>query len=98
MLGFYEIIPWDAMQYFDISEFGIMLSGLKTIDIDDMKQFAVVEDDDLVKSETLEWFWEVLKEFDEGMKAKFLFFVTGSFKVPFGGFKNQKLILTKSYA
>lgn len=37
------------------------------------------------------WFWEILEEFDENMKANFLFFLSGSFSVPFGGFKDFAL-------
>lgn len=32
------------------------------------------------------WFWEIMEEWDQGELANFLFFLTGSYKVPYGGF------------
>jgi len=55
-----------------------------------MKRFAIFggyEED----SVQIKWIFEILSMFDEETKAQFLFFVTGSFKVPFGGFKNLKI-------
>ncbi|KRX02286.1 HECT-domain-containing protein [Pseudocohnilembus persalinus] len=49
--GFYELVPFKAIRHFSLREFGLMLSGYKTID--------------------------------------------GSFKVPFGGFKNLKISINK---
>lgn len=59
-----------------------------------MKKFAMYsgygEDSDQVK-----WMFEILEQQDEEIKALFLFFVTGSFKVPYGGFKNMQIEITK---
>lgn len=49
------------------------------------------------ESQVIVWLWEVLREFDQETLAKFLFFVTGSFKVPYGGFKNFKLKIERLY-
>lgn len=43
----------------------------------------------------IKWLFEILDEEDEENKALFLFFITGSFKVPYGGFKNLKIEITK---
>lgn len=49
------------------------------------------------ESPVIQWLWEILRNFDQETLAKFLFFVTGSFKVPFGGFKNFRLKIEKLY-
>lgn len=35
--GFYDIIPYRAIKLFDEKEFGLLLAGVKTIDIAEMK-------------------------------------------------------------
>jgi len=35
------------------------------------------------------WLMEILKNFDQEMRQNFLFFVTGSYKVPIGGFMDH---------
>jgi E3 ubiquitin-protein ligase HUWE1 len=46
---------------------------------------------------TIKWFWEVLEEFDDKLKASFMLFISGSFKVPLGGFKELGFEIQKSY-
>lgn len=43
------------------------------------------------------WFWEILQDFDNEMKSKFLFFVTCSSRLPLMGFKdlNPKFCIHK---
>lgn len=47
------------------------------------------------ESQVIQWFFEVMEEYDEDQRSLFLFFVTGSFKVPFGGFKNLTIEIAK---
>lgn len=39
----------------------------------------------------------MLREFDEQQLANFLFFVSGSFKVPYGGFKEYPLVINRGF-
>ena len=41
-------------------------------------------------NKTIKWFWEILEEYDHNKRQLFLKFVTGSPKVPLGGFANLK--------
>ncbi|KAL4429870.1 hypothetical protein ABPG74_022893 [Tetrahymena malaccensis] len=92
--GFYEILPQRSLKYMNEQELGLLLSGVKKIDVDDMKKhmryYRYNKD-----SQIIQWFFEVMNEYDEDQRSLFLFFVTGSFKVPFGGFKNLQLEIAK---
>ena len=41
------------------------------------------------------WFWEILDEKTQEERANFLFFLTGSYKVPYGGFKEYPIGFNK---
>lgn len=84
--GFHDIIPRQLVRIFDEKELEIMISGLPTIDIDDLKRNT-----DLVNynktDQIIVWLFEVLEEFDMGLRTSFLQFVTGTSRVPSEGFK-----------
>ncbi|EAS04336.2 kinesin motor domain protein (macronuclear) [Tetrahymena thermophila SB210] len=92
--GFYEVIPYKAIKIFTVRELGFKLSGEKKIDLEDLKQNlnyqTYTKDSDQIK-----WLFEILEEYNQEQRAGFLFFVTGSFRVPFGGFSNYKLTISK---
>lgn len=58
-----------------------MVSGKVEIDINLLKSVAVYErfspDDQIIK-----WFWEIIEEYSDQMKRKFLSFVTGTDRLP----------------
>lgn len=83
--GFYDCVPRKLISIFDHGEIELLISGLPTIDIDDMKantDYTNYNENSMV----IKWFWEVLNEFSTQEKAEFLQFVTGSSKVPIEGF------------
>jgi hypothetical protein len=83
--GFYELIPRKLISIFEHGELELLISGLPTIDTDDMRantEYTGYGEKDAV----IQWFWEVLCEFTNPEKAEFLQFVTGSSKVPIEGF------------
>ena len=78
---FYELIPSKLISIFDSGELELLISGLSTIDVDDMKvntEYSGYTE----KSYVIQWFWEVINEISNSLKAEFLQFVTGSTKVP----------------
>lgn len=89
MLGFFDVIPEQALVVFDSKELELVLCGLPTIEIDDWMTHTrytgtlkdVGLDDSVVK-----WFWEIVKDFDQEMKARLLQFCTGSKSCPAQGF------------
>jgi E3 ubiquitin-protein ligase HUWE1 len=41
-------------------------------------------------TQVIKWFWELCAELDQSQKANLLQFVTGTSKVPLGGFKELR--------
>ena len=74
---------------FDETELELLISGLPTIDIEDLRKNTDYVNC-TIGSQNIIWFWEALRAFTEEEKAKFLQFVTGTSKVPLEGFKMLK--------
>ena len=102
--GFHEMVPAKIVSIFDSKELELLISGLPTIELEDLK--ANTEYYNYTKdSEVIGWFWEVLEGFSREERAEFIQFVTGSSKVPIEGFKAlpgiggyQKFQIHKSFA
>ena len=101
--GFHDLIPPSLISIFSEAELELLISGLPTIDVEDLKAnteyIGFRATDDVVL-----WFWEALESLDERDCARFLMFVTGTSKVPLGGFAAlrgqrgpQKFTITKSF-
>jgi E3 ubiquitin-protein ligase HUWE1 len=63
-----------------------MISGLPTIDIEDLKENTIYKKYNK-QSPVIVWLFEILEEFKNTERAEFIQFVTGSSKVPVEGFK-----------
>nr|XP_006822183.1 PREDICTED: E3 ubiquitin-protein ligase HUWE1-like [Saccoglossus kowalevskii] len=83
--GFYDIIPKRLISIFNEQELELLISGLPTIDIDDLKANTEYHKYQL-NSLQVQWFWRALRSFDQAERANFLQFVTGTSKVPLQGF------------
>ena len=102
--GFQELVPAELICMFDSKELELLISGLPTVDLEDLQ--ANTDYHNYTKdSPVILWFWEVLSEFSREERAEFLQFVTGSSKVPLEGFKAlpgmggfQKFQIHKSFA
>ncbi|GIX66151.1 E3 ubiquitin-protein ligase HUWE1 [Babesia caballi] len=87
MAGFKELISSELISIFDDKELELLISGIPTIDLADLRQN--VEYVNYTKSsDQIVWFWEFLEGLDQNTLAAFLQFVTGTSRVPIGGFKN----------
>jgi len=84
--GFYNIIPRRLISIFSEQELELLLSGLPTIDVDDLKANTEYHKYSTTSLQIM-WFWRALRSFDTTDKAKFMQFVTGSSKVPLQGFE-----------
>lgn len=83
--GFYEIIPKSLISIFNEQELELLISGLPSIDIDDLRlntEYHKYQPGSL----QIQWFWRALRSFEQADRAKFLQFVTGTSKVPLQGF------------
>lgn len=87
--GLYDILePFNLIDFTE-SEFELLLCGISDIDIDDWKRhtYYIGYSSD---SEIILWFWTAVDEFTLEQRKKLLQFVTGSDKVPYGGFANLR--------
>lgn len=84
--GLNFIIPQHWFGMFNTIDFQMLISGgHKSIDVTDLKKHAEYggfEETDL----TIEYFWEVLTEFDDSQRRDFLRFVTSVPQAPLKGF------------
>ena len=83
--GFHELISPELIAVFTPRELELLISGLPDIDILDLKQNTEYHGWKASDTE-IEWFWNILVSLSRSQKASFLQFVTGSSKVPLGGF------------
>lgn len=90
--GFHELIKPELVSMFTPSELELLISGLPDIDTDDLRQNTEYRGY-TVDSPVIQWFWQIISEFDQEQKALLLQFVTGTSKVPLEGFKVMKTFL-----
>ena len=86
--GFNTVLPTSQLQKFTPGELEAIIAGASKIDISDMKAHTMLSN---FKPEFQKWFWEVLEEFSQPQRSAFVYFVTGSSKVPYGGFKETPI-------
>lgn len=84
--GFHDLVPSNLIKIFDYKELELLISGLPTVDIEDLKENTIYKNYSK-QSPVVNWLWEVLEELSNSERAEFLQFVTGSSKVPVEGFK-----------
>ncbi|XP_077975149.1 NEDD4-like E3 ubiquitin-protein ligase WWP1 isoform X2 [Styela clava] len=83
--GFNEVVPIQWLQYFDERELELMLCGMQEFDVEDWMKNTIYRTYN-VKSKQVQWFWQYVREIDNEKRARLLQFVTGTCRVPVGGF------------
>lgn len=83
--GFNEVVPLEWLQYFDERELELMLCGMQEIDINDWQRSTIYRHYTR-NSKQIVWFWQFVREMDNEKRARLLQFVTGTCRVPVGGF------------
>jgi E3 ubiquitin-protein ligase HUWE1 len=87
LAGFYDLVPPELICIFSPAELELLICGLPDVNVDelmqntDYHQYKATDD-------VIVWFWEELRAFNREERASFLQFVTGTSKVPLGGFAN----------
>ena len=69
--GFYEIIPKELIQMFNYKELELLISGLPTFSIEDLKANTEFQGYSPSDSQVI-WLWEILEIMDNEERAKFL--------------------------
>ncbi|CAG5021711.1 unnamed protein product [Parnassius apollo] len=83
--GFNEVVPLEWLKYFDERELELMLCGMQEIDVDDWQRNAIYRHYTRT-SKQVAWFWQFVRQMDNEKRARLLQFVTGTCRVPVGGF------------
>ncbi|XP_062997524.1 NEDD4-like E3 ubiquitin-protein ligase WWP2 isoform X2 [Elgaria multicarinata webbii] len=83
--GFNEVAPLEWLRYFDEKELELMLCGMQEIDLTDWQKNAIYRHY-TKNSKQIQWFWQVVKEMDNEKRIRLLQFVTGTCRLPVGGF------------
>jgi hypothetical protein len=89
LLGFFDVIPEPLLTVFDFQELELLMCGLPVIDMEDWMantEYCGEFETCGPNHSACTWFWEVVDEFDQEMKARLLQFVTGTSGVPSRGF------------
>ncbi|XP_059838308.1 E3 ubiquitin-protein ligase HACE1 isoform X5 [Hypanus sabinus] len=84
--GFHLFIPASLVQLFDEYELELLLSGMPEIDVTDWQHNTEYTSGYDKEDPVIKWFWDVVKEFTQEECVLLLQFVTGSSRVPHGGF------------
>ncbi|XP_040265548.1 NEDD4-like E3 ubiquitin-protein ligase WWP2 [Bufo bufo] len=83
--GFNEVAPLEWLRYFDEKELELMLCGMQEIDLNDWQKNTIYRHY-TKNSKQVQWFWQVVKEMDNEKRIRLLQFVTGTCRLPIGGF------------
>uniref|UniRef100_A0A3Q3D5U8 E3 ubiquitin-protein ligase n=1 Tax=Hippocampus comes TaxID=109280 RepID=A0A3Q3D5U8_HIPCM len=83
--GFNEVLPQQYLQYFDAKELEVMLCGMQEIDLADWQRNTIYRHY-ARGSKQIMWFWQFIKEMDNEKRMRLLQFVTGTCRLPVGGF------------
>ena len=76
----------EMVKIFNDHELELLISGLPEIDIDDLRantEYAGYT----AASQSIQWFWKIVRELSKQELALLVQFVTGTSKVPLEGFK-----------
>ncbi|TRY56881.1 hypothetical protein DNTS_028947 [Danionella cerebrum] len=84
--GFHTFIPPALIQLFDEYELELLLSGMPEIDVLDWKRNTEYTSGYDLQEPVIQWFWEVVENLTQEERVLLLQFVTGSSRVPHGGF------------
>ncbi|KAM9164872.1 NEDD4-like E3 ubiquitin-protein ligase WWP1 isoform 2-T3 [Pangshura tecta] len=83
--GFNEVVPLQWLQYFDEKELEVMLCGMQEVDLADWQRNTVYRHYTRT-SKQIVWFWQFVKDTDNEVRMRLLQFVTGTCRLPLGGF------------
>eukprot|EP00930_Biecheleria_cincta_P026010 TRINITY_DN18408_c0_g2_i2.p1 TRINITY_DN18408_c0_g2~~TRINITY_DN18408_c0_g2_i2.p1 ORF type:complete len:1336 (-),score=224.67 TRINITY_DN18408_c0_g2_i2:24-4031(-) len=85
--GFAQVVDSMIWLLLTPEEAHLALCSEVTVDFLELRKGAFYKGGYNDKDTYIEWFWEVLSEFDEAQKKRFLAFVTGCPRSPLGGLK-----------
>lgn len=94
--GFMKICGGGIVKLIRPEELELILCGSPVIDLSELEKIAVYENGYTRESRTVDMLWSILHSLDLDQKKKFLFFVTGSDRVPSGGFASIQFVISRN--
>ena len=85
----------EEINIFKPEEFDFLISGQRTIDLEDWKKNTIYKGHYNENNQTIKYFWQVLSELSQNDLFIFYFFCTSSTHVPLDGFNSLKGINNK---
>ena len=82
--GFYCVFKRNLSKFITPDELELIICGTQLLDFNELKKACQYEEY-TKDSETIKYFWEILLDFNEEEKKKFLSFVTGCDRAPIDG-------------
>lgn len=91
--GFNEIVPIQWLQYFDERELELILVGIQDFDIQDWQAHTIYRNYRR-SDKQIQWFWQFVNDISDEQRSRLLQFVTGTCRLPIGGFRYLQEIIT----
>ena len=91
--GFFKVFNKDLSKILSPEELELIICGTQFLDFNELKRVCQYEQY-TKDSETIKYFWEILLEFKEDEKKKFLSFVTGCDRAPIDGLGSLQITIT----
>ena len=88
--GFNSLIPHEEIRLFSAIELDLLICGIQTIDIDDLKMNIVYESPYYEDHHIVKMFFNVISKWNNDDLSRLVYFITGSSKVPINGFVEYK--------
>lgn len=88
-MGLFRLIPKELLLPFSEVELELLVGGVSEIDVDEWQAHTKYQGY-AATDETIQYFWKVVRNFDHANLVKLLLFVTGSARLPIGGFKGLR--------
>merc|ERR1711939_529042 len=95
--GFKMVMDGRAFQLCKPKELEMIVVGSPELDFGDLEKAALYEDQEEFNEDhtVVGYFWAYAKSLDEEGKKKLLSFITSSDRVPVGGCKNLRIVISK---
>ncbi|TGZ68154.1 hypothetical protein CRM22_004422 [Opisthorchis felineus] len=85
--GVSDVFPLQWLQYFDERELELLLCGMQQLDVNDWEANTIYKKY-TERCREIQWFWQFVRELPQEKRVRLLQFVTGTCRIPVGGFKD----------
>ncbi|CAG9328257.1 unnamed protein product [Blepharisma stoltei] len=90
--GFYFVVPFNVISHLTPEELEQALCGIDIIDIVDWQLNTEYKSPFSENHKVIVWFWKILRRLSQSQLSNLLVFVTGTSRLPIGGFTSLKTL------